>query len=43
MHELVHLLERHHNEKFLAYMEKFLPNWKSLKNELNRFPVSHAD
>ena len=43
MHELVHLLERHHNEKFLAYIDKFLPNWKSLKDELNRLPVSHSD
>ena len=35
VHEMVHLLERHHNEKFKAYMDKFLPNWKSIKDELN--------
>ena len=43
VHEMVHLLERHHNDKFLFYMEAYLPNWKQLKNELNKLPVSHAD
>ncbi len=35
VHEMVHLLERHHNEIFKGYMSKFLPNWKSIKDELN--------
>lgn len=35
VHEMVHLLERHHNQIFIDYMNKFLPNWKSIKNELN--------
>lgn len=35
-HEMVHLLERHHNEKFIAYMDKFLPQWKHHREELNR-------
>jgi predicted metal-dependent hydrolase len=43
LHELVHMLERHHNRRFLAYMDTFLPNWRQLKTELNRLPVSHAD
>lgn len=43
VHEMVHLLERHHNDLFLAYMDKYLPNWRKLKAELNEFPVSHAD
>ena len=43
VHEMVHLLERRHNDKFLAYMDYYLPNWKHLKEELNRIPVSHAD
>jgi predicted metal-dependent hydrolase len=37
---MVHLLERHHNEKYKAYMDKFLPNWKSIKDELNSFQRS---
>jgi len=43
MHEMVHLLERQHNDRFLYYMETYLPNWKQLKDELNKLPVSHAD
>ncbi len=43
VHETVHLLERYHNDRFLNYMDRFLPNWKQLKTELNRLPVSHAD
>ena len=41
VHELVHLLERNHNDKFVAYMNHFLPEWKHLKNELNKLPVSY--
>ncbi len=43
VHEMVHLLERHHNEKFRYYMDSYLPNWNQLRTELNRLPVSHAD
>lgn len=35
VHEMVHLLEKGHNVKFYSYMDKFLPNWKSIKAELN--------
>lgn len=43
VHEMVHLLERKHNERFVAYMNKFLPKWKTLKQELNRLPVRHVE
>lgn len=43
VHEMVHLLERHHNDKFLHYINTFLPNWKQLKSELNTLPVGYAD
>lgn len=35
VHEMVHLLERNHNERFVAYLDQYLPNWRSLKQELN--------
>lgn len=35
VHEMVHLLERHHNERFIGYMDNFLPNWRGIKAELN--------
>ncbi len=43
VHELVHLLERHHDDNFIAYMDKFMPQWRVYKKELNAFPVSHED
>ncbi|GCE15107.1 M48 family metallopeptidase [Tengunoibacter tsumagoiensis] len=41
VHELVHLLERHHNERFQAYMDRFLPLWHHYREELNRSPLGH--
>lgn len=43
VHEMVHLLERKHNERFIAYMDRYMSQWKAYKEELNRFPVSHAE
>ncbi len=43
VHEMVHLQERYHNDRFKSFMDYYLPNWKQLKDELNRIPVSHAD
>ena len=43
VHEMIHFLERHHKDKFLYYMDMYLPSWKKLKTELNKFPASHAD
>lgn len=42
VHEMVHLLERKHNERFVEYLNKYMPDWKRIKEELNRLPVSHA-
>lgn len=43
VHEMVHLLERHHNQKFIEYMDLFLPNWTQSKSELNKLPVSYSE
>lgn len=43
VHEMVHLLERHHNDRFIAHINKFIPNWKQYRDELNRLPISHTD
>lgn len=43
VHEMIHLLERHHNDRFLALLEKYMPHWKLYKDELNRLPVSHGE
>lgn len=43
VHELVHLLERNHNDKFVSYMNQFMPKWRMYKTELNKLPVAHND
>ena len=43
VHELVHLLERNHNEKFVSYINQFMPKWRIHRDELNNLPVAHND
>jgi predicted metal-dependent hydrolase len=38
VHELVHLLERRHNQRFFNYMDQFLPTWRLARAALNRVP-----
>ena len=42
-HELLHLVEKKHNDKFVTLMSKYLPKWRSIKDELNRFILSHEE
>ncbi|MCW6038969.1 M48 family metallopeptidase [Spirulina subsalsa FACHB-351] len=39
VHELVHLLERYHNDRFKAYMDEYLPPWRQYRDMLNREPL----
>lgn len=41
VHEMVHLLERHHNDRFRELMDKFMPQWRLYRDELNRTPLAH--
>ena len=43
VHELVHLLEPRHNDRFVALMDTNMPQWRSLRDDLNRLPVRHED
>lgn len=43
VHEMVHLLERHHNERFRDLMDKLMPQWRLHREELNRAPLAHED
>lgn len=43
VHELVHLHERNHNDRFIALMDKFMPKWRLYRDELNSLPVVHND
>jgi predicted metal-dependent hydrolase len=41
VHELLHLIEKKHNARFVELMTKHQPKWRSIKEELNRFILSH--
>lgn len=43
VHELVHLHERHHSERFLELMESLMPTWRLHREGLNRAPLAHED
>ncbi len=43
VHELIHLLERHHNERFLSLMTQHLPDWRQRRALLNGAPLGHED
>jgi predicted metal-dependent hydrolase len=40
VHELAHLIERHHDERFLAIMDKHMPRWRLRRQELNAGPLA---
>ncbi len=35
LHEMIHLKERHHNERFKALLDQHMPGWRNVKEELN--------
>ncbi len=43
VHELIHLLERHHNERFRELMDLVMPTWRTRREELNRAPLAHEE
>lgn len=43
VHEMVHILERHHTERFKELMDRFMPQWRSYRDELNRTPLAYEN
>lgn len=43
VHEMVHLLQHNHGDRFVALMDQFLPGWKQVRQSLNEAPLSHFD
>ena len=41
VHELAHLIERHHNDRFIALMDEHLRGWRLHRQELNSAPLAH--
>jgi len=42
-HEIVHLKERKHNDRFTELMDRYMPQWRLYRDELNQAPLSHED
>ena len=40
VHELAHLLEPTHSERFMAILQKHYPTWREARAELNELPLS---
>lgn len=40
VHEMTHLLERHHGEHYTKLMDGFLPDWRRRRDELNNAPLA---
>ena len=43
VHELLHIIEPSHNQRFISLLDEFMPKWKFFREELNRLPFSHLD
>lgn len=43
VHEMVHLIECRHNERFRNLMDQFMPQWRVHRDELNRQPLAHEE
>jgi predicted metal-dependent hydrolase len=40
VHEMIHLLEPTHNDRFVALLDKHYPTWREARTELNELPLS---
>lgn len=43
IHELCHLIETDHNEKFINLLNRYCPNWQHIRLSLNAEPLSYED
>ena len=41
VHEMVHLLEPTHNSRFVALMDRLMPQWRDRREQLNQLPVRY--
>lgn len=39
VHEMAHLIERTHSQKFRLILSRNIPNWEMLQKQLNEFPL----
>lgn len=42
-HEMTHLLERGHNDRFVELMDGFMPDWRQRRDDLNGAPLAYEN
>lgn len=42
-HEVIHLVEPRHGDKFLELLDRHLPQWRSIRDRLNSEPLRHEE
>lgn len=43
VHEMLHLVEPSHGDRFVALVDRHLPRWTALQKRLNAAPLAHED
>ena len=43
VHEMTHLLERHHNDAFRRILDRHMPRWREYREKLAREPLAHEE
>jgi len=42
VHELLHLLERNHSDRYVRLLDKYMSKWRLYRDELNALPITHV-
>lgn len=43
LHEMAHLIEKRHNDRFREILTRYMPRWEAYRNELNEAPLGHDE
>jgi predicted metal-dependent hydrolase len=43
VHELTHLHERNHNQRFKELLDQFIPHWRTSQKTLKTSPLAHEE
>ena len=43
VHEMTHIIEPTHNDRFAALLGTLMPRWRFYKDKLNGLPIRHVD
>jgi predicted metal-dependent hydrolase len=43
VHEMIHFFERHHNERFRELIDRYMPDWRTRRDQLNAQPLAHEN